>query len=64
MSRTTYEENMAFLVETNQRIERGEVKIEELEPLTAKVVEARENCTQRLDSIEAAIQRLIAPKAE
>ncbi len=57
--RTTYEENMAFINTTVQRLERNEVGIDELETLARDFASARKFCLERITRIEAVLQQTL-----
>jgi len=46
--RTTYEDNAEFIRQTVQRLETGEVSIDELETLTQEMATAMKFCQERL----------------
>lgn len=59
MERDTYQTNMAFIEETVQRLERGQVTIDELETLAPEFAKAQQFCMKRLTSIESIVQKTL-----
>jgi len=64
MSRTTYEANMAFIEQTVQRLERGEVSIDELESLSHEFAQAKQFCQERLARIESVVKAALSAGAD
>lgn len=55
MVRETYEQHMAFINSTVERLESNQVGIDELEELARKFAESREYCLSRLSAIEGVL---------
>lgn len=61
--RTTYEQHMAFIESTVQRLECNQVGIDELEDLARKFAESRQFCLSRLTSIENVLNTTLGAEA-
>ncbi|MFK4136782.1 exodeoxyribonuclease VII small subunit [Pseudomonas luteola] len=65
--RSTYEQNLSFIKANVERLQRGEVSIDELETLTAQMNQALKFCEDRLAKTRLAVAETMkqsAPAAE
>lgn len=52
----SYADNMAFITSANERLERGDISIDELGDITPKFAAAAEVCLERLALVEGIVK--------